>query len=101
MIFAALREAADRNELILVENGLCRFHLRRGGDLVIREVIVLPSARRQGIGSKIVHWVCKTHRGIVIAKCPKEYESNSFWAALGFCLVRETKGINEWQLDLS
>jgi GNAT superfamily N-acetyltransferase len=101
MIFVALNESAEKGELILVDGGMCRFHLRRDGALVIREVIVLPAARRKGIGSKIVHWACKTHRGIVIAKCPKAYEANAFWEALGFSLVREANGINEWRLDLS
>ncbi len=101
MIFAALSEAADRGELLLVDGGLCRFHLRRDGVLVIREVIVLVDRRRQGIGSKLVHRACKTHSGMVMAKCPTDYESNKFWRALGFVLVSEDKGINEWRLDLS
>jgi GNAT superfamily N-acetyltransferase len=101
LIFAALNEAAERGELILVDGGLCRFHQRRDGVLVIREVIVTPERRRQGIGSRIVHWACKTHRGLVVAKCPTKYPSNDFWRALGFELVGESKGINEWRLNLS
>jgi N-acetylglutamate synthase-like GNAT family acetyltransferase len=101
MIFAALNEAAERGELLIVEGGLCRFHVRRDGTLVIREVIVLPGARRRGIGSKLVHRACITHRGLVIAKCPVKYESNRFWQEIGFQLVGEGKGINEWRLDLT
>lgn len=101
MIFSALSEAADRGELLLVDGGLCRWHLRRDGVLVIREVIVLPGQRRQGIGSRLVHRACKTHHGLVIAKCPVAYEANDFWRAMGFVLHGTVKGINEWRLNLS
>lgn len=50
MIFAALKEAAERGELLLVEGGLCRWHRRRDGIVVIREIIVLPPHRRKGVG---------------------------------------------------
>ncbi len=35
MIFEALYESAKRGELLLVEGGMCRWHLRRDGVLVI------------------------------------------------------------------
>jgi hypothetical protein len=42
VIFAALNEAAERGELLLTVGGLCRFHLRRDGVVVIRELLVVP-----------------------------------------------------------
>lgn len=50
MIFTVLSEAADRGELILVPDGLCRYHRRRDGVVVIHEILVLPFRRRGGIG---------------------------------------------------
>lgn len=36
MIFAALLESSDRNELVLVDGGLCRWHKRKDESVVIR-----------------------------------------------------------------
>lgn len=45
MIFETLCESAKRDELILVDGGFCHWHLRRDGQLTIREIIVLPALR--------------------------------------------------------
>jgi GNAT superfamily N-acetyltransferase len=97
MIFAAMEEAASRGELILVEGGLCRWHRRRDGIIVIREILVLPHLRRKGIASKMLTHVLAMTRGVVQAKCPVKLESNEFWKASGFTLVSEKEGINLWQ----
>ena len=57
MIFAAMSEAADRGELILVPDGMCRWHLRRDGVVVIREILVLPFRRGAGVGRRMVDLV--------------------------------------------
>lgn len=101
MIFVVLNEAAECGELLLVDGGMCRFHIRRDRVLVIREIIVLPDRRRQGVGSKLVHAACKTHSGLVVARCPVPYPANAFWRALGFTLHAVINDINEWRLDLS
>jgi GNAT superfamily N-acetyltransferase len=99
VIFVALCEAADRGELLLVDSGMCRFHQRRDGVVVVREIIVLPQHRRQGIGTALVERVRGRHPGArILAKCPAEYASNSFWAALGFVKSEASpvSGVNEW-----
>lgn len=100
MIFAALQEAASRGRLLLVDGGMCRYHVRRDGVLVIREVIVLPAQRRRGIGRNLVRLACSNHHGIVIAKCPTAYESNYFWRSIGFRLESTEGNLNKWRLDL-
>lgn len=88
MIFAALSEAADRGELLLVDGGMVRFHRRRDGVVVIRELIVLPARRRAGVGRGLVGRVAAIYPGAVVrAVCPGEYEANAFWRAMGFVVV--------------
>ena len=99
MIFAALSEAADKSELLLVDHGMCRWHLRRDGVIVIREVIVLPEARRKGLGRAMIEHVrrrlpCRK----IVAKCPEEYESNACWETIGFTYTGTSNGINQWEL---
>jgi len=88
VILVALSEAADCGELLLVEGGLCRFHKRRDGVVVVRELLVLPDCRRKGIGRALVAAVRQKHPGALIrAVCPAKYEANRFWEALGFRIV--------------
>ena len=54
MIFEPLMESGNRGELILVDGGFCHWHLRRDGQITIREIIVLPERRGQGIGTAIL-----------------------------------------------
>jgi GNAT superfamily N-acetyltransferase len=97
VIFAALSEAAERNELILSAGGLCRYHLRRDGVVTIRELLVLPQCRRGGLGSALVTEVARRHsRAVLRASCPSDSAANGFWARLGFLLVAEGK-INRWE----
>ena len=86
MIFAALSEAAEAGELILHQDGLCRWHQRRDGVVVIREILVLPPWRRQGIGRRMLDEVRERNPGcILLAKCPNDCEAgNAFWQAMSF-----------------
>lgn len=99
MIFVALSEAANRGELLLADGGMCRWHLRRDGVVVIREILVLPAARRRGVGRSLLGEVLRRNSGRVLrAKCPAEYESgNAFWAAMGFTKLSTDGGVNLWQ----
>lgn len=97
MIFVAMNEAAERGRLLLVDGGLCRFHLRRDGVVVIREILVLPTHRRKGVGRAMVNEVRRRHPGCkLLARCPVPYDSNRFWGMIGFALWRSENGVNEW-----
>lgn len=93
MIFSALDEAAARGELILVEDGLCRYHPRKDGVLTIQEIIVLKDYRRKGIGRGIVTAIRTAFPDHVIrAKCPQPLTiANVFWKSIGFSVVRKEK----------
>lgn len=99
MIFVALSEAAEKGQLILADGGMCRWHRRRDGVVVIREILVLPGRRRRGVGGDMIRQVLAANGGRVVkAKCPQKYESgNAFWAAMAFTLVETKGGINLWQ----
>ena len=98
MIFAALDEAARRDELLLVDGGLCRYHMRNDGVVVIREILVLPEFREQGIGQAMIDRIRYRHVGHMLrARCPEVYPANGFWKAMGFVLVGTVKGVNVWE----
>lgn len=103
MIFDALYESARRGELMLIDGGFCHWHLRRDGQLTIREII----STRPGAGSEMLARLTSvsgaTH---IVAKCPAALAANEWYARRGFCCIRsETaksgKAINVWQLRLS
>lgn len=99
MILVALLEAAERGELILMQDGMCRWHLRRDGIVVIREILVSPCRQGQGIGRKMVELVkAKNPGAVLVAKCPLDYEANIFWKLLGFTEVGRTEKLIEWHL---
>ena len=104
MIFAALNEAAERGELFLEAGGLCRWHRRKDGILVVREIVVLPLHRRLGVGRRLVERVQReAPNATMLARCPAQTrdgrvgEANAFWRHLGFTLTGEKNGINTWQ----
>jgi len=85
MIFETLNESANRGELLLVDGGMCHWHLRRDGQLTIREII----STRKGAGSVILrrleHTVGATS---LFAKCPVELPANEWYTRRGFYVER-------------
>jgi len=106
MIFETLNESADRGELILVDGGLCHWHLRRDGQLTIREILVLPEQRGQGIGKAILERLKYTSgASSIFAKCPAELPANSWYSRMGFACdgtetTRTGRQLNLWRLRL-
>jgi len=98
MLFVALSESADRGQLLLVDGGLCRYHLRKDGAVTIREIIVLPASRGKGIGRALVGAVLRQCPGAVVrARCPADYPANGFWERMGFQKQPTTGGVNLWE----
>lgn len=99
MIFAALQEAAECGELILIDGGLCRYHLCRDGSVTIREILVLPALRRRRKAMQMLAEVKQRHpESKIRARCPVQYEANAFWLRVGFVLRQTVDGINLWEL---
>lgn len=100
MIFEALYEAACKNELLLIDGGFCHFHLRRDGQLTIREII----STRPGAGSEMLGRLRSVPNiKCIVARCPDELPSNDWYARKGFVirsslLTKSGKKVNEWCL---
>ena len=102
MLFETLWESAQRGELWLVDGGLCHWHLRRDGQLTIREIISL----RRGAGGELLERLKRVPGAVsIVAKCPTDLEANSWYARRGFeCEATETtrtgRQVNVWRFRL-
>jgi hypothetical protein len=102
MIFETLYESAQRGELLLLDGGMCHWHLRRDGQLTIREIL----STRPGAGSAMLT-VLKATPGArcLVAKCPTDLAANAWYARRGFvCVATEQskagRAIRVWRFDL-
>jgi len=85
MIFETLYESMENGELILLNGGYCRWHLRRDGQITIYEILSL----NPGTGSKILEML-KTKGGTsIFAKCPIDLSANKWYKKQGFILEGE------------
>lgn len=103
MIFDALYESARRGELILVNGGFYHWHLRRDGQLTIREII----STQHGAGSRMLDTL-KVTPGVtcIFAKCPVDLPANEWYAKRGFVLegnerTRSGRILNLWRLSIA
>ena len=102
MIFETLHESAQRGELLLIDGGFCHWHLRRDGQLTIREII----ATQRGVGAAMLAQLrAVSGASCIVAKCPMDLASNAWYARQGFRLAateqaKSGRGINVWRLEL-
>lgn len=102
MIFETLYESGQRGELLLVDGGMCHWHLRRDGQLTIREII----STQPGAGLAMLATLKATPGALsLFAKCPVDLASNGWYQRRGFTLERvETtpsgRKLNCWRLAL-
>lgn len=99
MIFDALYESAQRGELLLIDGGFCHFHMRKDGQLTIREIISI----KPGAGTTMLLILKQLPCISIFAKCPTNLSSNSWYAKKGFILeghsfTRTGKQLNHWRL---
>lgn len=96
MIFETLNDSAEHGELLMVEHGMCHWHLctakAKAGQITIREIIVEPKYRGKGIGSRMIRRLEFTPGATsLFAKCPAGLPANKWYQAQGFHVVR-----SEW-----
>jgi hypothetical protein len=102
MIFDALHSASVRGELLLVDGGMCHWHLRRDGQLTIREII----SQRRGAGGQML-MALKAVPGAtsIFAKCPADLPANQWYRNRGFVnegteQTRTGRCLFLWRYDL-
>lgn len=100
MIFETLHESAKRGELLLIDGGFCHWHLRRDGQLTIREII----STQPGAGSAMLEILKQKGALSIFAKCPADLPANDWYARRGFLLeAKETtksgRTLNHWRLS--
>jgi hypothetical protein len=105
MIFEALYGAHRKGELILLNGGFCRWHLRRDGQITIHEII----SSAPGAGTRMLEILRNIGESreahSIVAKCPDDLAANGWYAARGFehAGIHETQSgrtLNIWRLQL-
>lgn len=99
MIFESLHDSNEHGELILIDGGYCRWHLRRDGVITIYEII----SQRPGAGHEMLHRLQAVDAIAIQAKCPVDLAANAWYEKRGFtCITRETtrsgRELNIWRL---
>ena len=80
-----LIKARNNGELILIDGGMCVFHLRRDHQLTITEIV----STRKGAGSEMLEKLKKVKGAhSIFAKCPADWDSNKFYEKHGFQLEK-------------
>lgn len=108
MIFETLNESNERGELLLVNHGVCHWHLRLDGQLTIREIIVQRGHQGRGIGRMMIERLSHDVPGALslFAKCPAHLPANGWYERMGFVLegteaTRTGKELNLWRKPIS
>jgi hypothetical protein len=103
MIFETLHDSAQRGELLCVDGGLCHWHLRRDGQLTIREII----STRKGAGYQMLRRLEYTPGATsLFAKCPVDLPANTWYTRQGFHVERmertdSGRNLLHWRKPLS
>lgn len=103
MCFEKLNTARERGELILIDGGMCRYHLRKDKQITIYTIL----STRPGAGTEMLE-VLKRVEGAdsIFAKCPVDLVANHFYRKRGFVLegIETATGrreVNLWRLALT
>ena len=103
MIFETLYDSAKRGELLLIDGGFCHWHLRRDGQLTIREII----STKPGAGSAMLsELMFNPDATSIFAKCPADLPANDWYERQGFICegvetTRTGRELKLWRYNLS
>lgn len=104
MIFEPLHESNQRGEFY---GFMCHWHLRRNGQITIREILVERGQQGKGQGRAMIARL-KAVPGAtsLFANCPADLPSNEFYRRMGFVLESQKptpkgRAMNQWRLHLN
>lgn len=103
MIFEPLHESNKRGEFF---GAMCHWHLRRDGQVTIREIIVEQNEQGHGQGKLFIERLKNIPNAkSLFANCPADLPSNNFYKHLGFVLesknpTKSGRPMNQWRLYL-
>lgn len=84
-MFTELVGSAKKNQLILVDGGICRFNLCRNGQLTIYEIV----STKKGAGSLMLRRLEATLGATsLFARCPVKLPANEWYTRRGFHVER-------------
>ena len=102
----AMREAADKGFVFIVDGGLCEFRLRKDKQITIYTIV----STKPGVGStlfkRLLSYADDVGCTFIQAKCPTDLESNKWYAKKGFDLhmtehtKRTGRALNVWRYPL-
>lgn len=71
---------------------------------IIQALVVVPEHWRNGWGRllfyRVLCWAIENHQSTIIAKCPKDCQSNQFFEKLGFVWSETKHKTNTWQYSI-
>ena len=93
MLFDSLYQSAQQNELLLIDGGMCQWHMTQERQLTIRIII----STKPGAGTKMLEELKKVHGWMyMLAKCPKGLPSNDWYKKKGFKMIGSEERVNIW-----
>lgn len=101
--FNELYEADLRGEFY---GAMCRWHLRRDGQITIYEIIIENTEHGKGLGYQFLQRLKQVKNATsIFAKCPDDLASNDWYKKQGFILedkevLKSGKVVNHWRLKL-
>lgn len=104
MVFQPLHESNLKREFY---GAMCHWHLRRDGQITIREIIVEQSEQGRGHGSAFIERLKQVDGATsIFANCPADLPANGFYRHLGFVLesqkpTRNGTPMKQWRLWLT
>lgn len=101
MILTSLMESVERNELILVEGGICRFYQCKDKSFTIREILSI----KPGAGTEMLNRMIAMNPPYISALVSQAWDANKWYEKKGFVLEREVekkdRKLNRWVLYLT
>jgi len=85
--FFDLLDSVARNELILVEDGILQYYLKKNGEVTLSMII----SQRPGVGQQLLSKLYEKCKGKTIwVRCPINLtHSNNWWVKRGYRFVRQ------------